>query len=187
MTHRLQSPHDDAMRGFTLVEAMLVVMLVGTLAALAAPSMHRMIETRWLHATAANTATALHHARATAIVRQEPTAVSLVLRPDGGSCQLTHTGSARDCRCTAAPLAQCSGSASLIAAMHMPDPARLLVTSSVASIRFDPRAGTATPAGRLVMRTASGREIQTVVSLTGRVRSCSVGPREAGYPPCPPP
>lgn len=175
-----------AQRGVTLIEAMFTVVLLGTLVVLAAPSMQRIVQTRWLHGTAANIATLLHHARAAAIARQERTSVSLVARQGGGTCQLVHTGSSRDCVCSAPAAAQCTGTATLIAASHLPDPSRLIVSSTAASIHFDPRAGTATPAGRFVIRTPNGREIQTVVGLTGRVRSCAVGPRELGYAPCPP-
>ncbi len=178
------SPTSSA-RGFTLIEAMTVVLLTATLALLAAAPMQRMVQTRWLHGSTAHVATALHHARATAIARQERTAVSLIARQGGGACQLVHTGSVRDCACTAPAAAQCTGAATLISAWHLPDASRLSVTGTAASIRFDPRAGTATPAGRFVLRTPNGREIQTVVALTGRVRSCSVGPRELGFNPCP--
>lgn len=180
-------PHNNRAKvlGFTLIEAMVTLMLLTIIVLLATPSLQRMIETRWLHGTVGHIATTLHHARASAIARQERTAVSLIRRHGGGLCQLTHTGRAADCSCSAPSAAQCLGDAQLIAAVHLPEHPRLVVSVTASSIRFDPRAGTATPAGRWVVRTPSGREIQTVVSLTGRVRSCARGSQELGYIACP--
>ena len=52
---------------------------------------------------------------------------------------------------------------------------------------FDPLHGTSTPAGTLKITGASGRAVQHVVNVMGRVRTCSpqgAAPALAGYRVC---
>ena len=74
----------------------------------------------------------------------------------------------------------------MCAALHRWIDARsgLVLSSSVAALRFDPRLGTATPSGTLRVAATGGAAVHHVVNLTGRVRSCSVGAAWAGMPAC---
>jgi type IV fimbrial biogenesis protein FimT len=58
------------------------------------------------------------------------------------------------------------------------------VVANVSSLRFDPTNGTTSPTGTVCTVPASGRSVHNVVSLMGRVRTCS--PATAGAPcaPC---
>jgi type IV fimbrial biogenesis protein FimT len=58
------------------------------------------------------------------------------------------------------------------------------VHANVASVLFDPLHGTSTPTGTLRLVGSGGREVQHVVNVMGRVRSCSPLGAVPGYRPC---
>ena len=60
----------------------------------------------------------------------------------------------------------------------------LSVAANVGSLRFDPRLGTATPAGTLRVASTSGEAVHHVVNLAGRVRSCSPQAAVPGFQAC---
>jgi len=88
-------------RGFTLIEAMVVLAVVAIVVVLAAPSMTRMIEMRRLRGTNDQLLTDVQLARAEAVSRQERVAITF-----GGNTSMTcytihtcGTESSNSCRC----------------------------------------------------------------------------------------
>lgn len=71
-------------RGFTLVEAMIAVALIGILSAVVLPGFRGFTETSQLNATANNVFTAMQQAKTTAIQRNETT--QLVMQGSGKWC-----------------------------------------------------------------------------------------------------
>lgn len=59
-----------------------------------------------------------------------------------------------------------------------------MIRANVAPMRFDPTNGTVTPAGTVRVTGAGGRALHRVVSILGRVRSCSPGDSMSGVRPC---
>lgn len=174
-----------ATRGLTAIDLLVVVALVAGSAAMAFPSLSRTIETRQLHGPAQELRAALALARSSALARQERVSVSLRPTADGRPCVLVHTGPSQACVCQPSGAATCqTGAQALRAAIVLPA-SRISLRATADAVHFDPRAGTATPAGRFVLRSASGREVQQVVSLTGRVRSCTLPLAEQGLVRCP--
>jgi type IV fimbrial biogenesis protein FimT len=160
-------------QGLTLVELLVVMLLAALLAAMAAPSFSRWVETRHLHDTAQAVNLALHHARAAAMSRQERVSASLMQGAEGLQCHVVHVGPAAGCRCML-PVANCNEPTQVLLATVVPASHRLQLSSTASSIHFDPRVGTATPAGRVVVRSRSGREVHNVANAAGRVRKCSL-------------
>jgi type IV fimbrial biogenesis protein FimT len=170
--------------GLTLVELMVVITLLALALTAAAPSLARGLQTRHLHGAAQEVIAALHMARTAAVARNQAVSASVLRTADGGSCHVVHTGERRDCHCDSQAQAVCNLGSQVLQATWLPASGPVSLEASAASIRFDPRAGTATPAGRVQISTRNGREIHAVVSLTGRVRGCSPGGREGGWAAC---
>lgn len=158
-------------RGFTLIDFMIVLTIAGILLTLAIPSWSRTFADKRLVGEAEQIVAALHLARTETVSRNDGVSFSILNTPGGASCHVVHTGQASDCACDNDGTARCNapGATLITAALH-----HASVRASVShSIRFDPRNGTATPTGTVVVRSTSGREVQNRVAITGRVRTCS--------------
>ena len=170
-------------RGFTLVEACTVVAVVAIVASAAAPDFRGFIENRRLNGVAAQLATDIQFIRSEAVLRNS--ALRLSFHADTwGTCYVLHSGSAKQCSCTADRPATCEGDARQIKTVVLPARDRIGVQANVASILFDPLHGTSTPTGTLKLVAASGRAVHHVVNIMGRVRSCSPDGAVPGYRVC---
>jgi type IV fimbrial biogenesis protein FimT len=138
---------------------------------------------RVLDGSAGELSTDLHFARSEAVARQQGVRVSF--HPvAGGSCMVIHTGSTADCGCDAGGAAQCGNGAALVKSSFFPASRGVAVAANVASMRFDPTNGTVTPAGTVRVSASSGLQINHVVNIMGRVRTCSPGGSAKGYKAC---
>ena len=169
-------------RGLTLIDLMIVITIAGTLITLAIPSWSRAFADKRLVGEAEQIATAIQLARTETVSRNEGVSFSILHTPSGASCHVVHTGQSTECSCADSGTAQCAAPGAVItAAVH-----HASTQASLAhSIRFDPRNGTASPTGTVVVRSTSGREVQNRVAITGRVRTCATADGMAGITRCP--
>lgn len=174
---------NGAAAGFTLIETCTVVAVVAVLAAAAVPSLRPLIDARRLEGAATELATDVQLARSEAVARNRPVRLSLQKTADG-SCYLIHTGNAGDCSCATSGPAVCSGAASAIKRVSALAADGVGFASNSASVVFDPLHGTCTPAATLRVLGRPGREIDQVVNVMGRVRSCSPNAAVGGYRAC---
>ena len=182
MPHRLRPAAIRRPRGFTLVEAAVVVALLAVLAGIALPAFGHLREKRLLEAFAARLEADIHHTRSLAVARHQVVRLSFALDVRGG-CWIVHTGDPDDCRCAADGSAQCSGGEALRAVrIDAEGPVALLPNAR--SLAFDPVRGTVTPAATIRLRSPSGLAIHHVVNVTGRVRACTPGGSLAGLAAC---
>jgi type IV fimbrial biogenesis protein FimT len=169
-------------RGLTLIDFMIVLTIAGILLSSAVPSWSRAFADKRLMGESDLIVAAVQLARTETVSRNEGVSFSILRTPGGASCHVVHTGQASDCTCADNGTAQCAAPGTLItAAVHH----AALQASISHSIRFDPRNGTATPTGTVVVRSDSGRELQNRVAITGRVRTCAIGDGLAGVVRCP--
>jgi type IV fimbrial biogenesis protein FimT len=171
-------------RGVTAVEACVVVAIVAILVGGAVPSFDSMRRKQVLDGSSHMVTTTIALARSTAVTRNEAVRVSVLAAQDGGSCMIVHSGAVADCACSAGAKAQCTGAAQLIKALEIPVKQQNSLAANVASMRFDPINGTVTPAGTIRPATPDGRAVHHVVSILGRVRTCSPGAAVAGHKAC---
>lgn len=171
-------------RGITLLECCVCLTILCILVGSALPSFASMLDLQRLRGMSATLAGDLQLTRSEAILRNADVRMSFHAA-GGGSCYVVHTGPASACSCTSAGQAQCSGpQALLISARHWPASGAQQVNANVSSILFDPRIGTASPAGTVVLTDSAGREIRHIVNLRGRVRTCSAQGALVEHPQC---
>jgi len=158
----------------TLVEAGVVLAIGAITLGTAAPGLQRFIEKQKLEGAAAQLATDIQFTRAETVLRNEALRLA-VQHPAWGACYVIHSGAAGACTCKADGIAECTGGARQLKAVAFAANDGLVLASNVPSIGFDPMHGTSTPAGSFRLTARSGRAIEHVVNLMGRVRSCAVG------------
>jgi len=169
--------------GLTLVESCIALLVTAVTVGTAAPSLKQARDKRHLDGVAAQLVTDVRHARSLAVARHEQ--VRLTVRQSAaGSCYVVHTGSASDCACAADGSARCSAGAHVLQSAGFPAGGPVQVSANVPSMLFDADRGTVSPAGTLRVQDGSGRSVNQVVSIMGRVRSCSPGATATGYTAC---
>jgi hypothetical protein len=100
-------------------------------------------------------------------------------------CYILHTGPSDVCSCAGPAAPSCQGPESVVLkAVALPSRNGITIKSNVSSIYFDPRVGTSSPAGTILMMDKQGRSIHHVISIRGRVRTCSDNPLPRGTPKC---
>jgi type IV fimbrial biogenesis protein FimT len=162
-------------RGFTLIEACVVLAILSILAAIAMPSMQYLIDSRRLEGAAAQLATDIYFARTNAVARNMPVHLSLHTMPDG-SCYVIHTGDASQCDCksaTAAGPAVCSGGAIEIKTVRLPSSNRVALQGTKSSLPFSPFLTNTSASGTLCLTGPRNNKINQVVNWMGRVRWCT--------------
>jgi type IV fimbrial biogenesis protein FimT len=170
-------------RGFTLVEAAVVIAIAAIVVASATPSLHGFIDRQRLVGAAAQLATDLQYTRAEAVLRHTGLRFS-VKSGAWGQCYIVHTGGADQCSCVADGPPQCTGGAQSLRSVRFSAAESIALQSNVASLRFDPLHGTCTPTGTLKVVGAGGLAVHQVVNLMGRVRSCSPQGAVSGHASC---
>lgn len=174
------APHQ---RGVTLVEASIVMAVLGIITASAAPGMQGLIDNRRLDGVASQLATDIQFVRTEAVARNQPVRLSFHSIA-GASCYVIHTGLSAQCTCEAPGPAQCTGGAEQIKTVVLPADQRVSVSSNARSVLFDPLHGTSTPTGTMRVVGSAGRAVHHIVNVMGRVRSCSPLNTVPGYRAC---
>jgi len=166
-------------RGLTMIEASMSLAIVGILAGTALPSFKDSLDKRSLEGVSSEVGTDLRYARSEAVARNAGVRVSFYQ-----GCYVVHTGDRADCQCDGQGPAVCTGDAVALKTVNAATARGVQIVSNVSSLRFDPTNGTTSPTGTVCTVPANGRSVHHVVSLMGRVRTCS--PTAAGAPcvPC---
>lgn len=174
-------------KGFTLLELLLVLTLLGLLLGIGVPAMSRQLEQVRLSRAAETLASDLRLARQLAIERQQAVYVNF-----SGQTPACYTISDRvGCPCTdsanACIIRSALGRYARIAdRSHFNGIALDEVRFGINGYtRFDPRRGTAR-SGHIDLRGTDNRRLRVTISLLGRVRICrpDVNQTVTGYPLC---
>jgi type IV fimbrial biogenesis protein FimT len=121
-----------------------------------------------------------------AVARNEALRVGFHTFDGGGSCYAMYRGTIGACACTPAGQSSCSEGGEMLRMSFFPSTGRVQVRANVGTMTYDPRLGTVSPAGRIEVVGRDGRTLRHVVSLIGRVRTCSPAGAVTGVPVCTP-
>lgn len=173
---------NNLQRGVSMIECCITLAIAGILAGSALPSFKDNLDKRSIEGVSSEVRTDVMYARSEAVARNEGVRVSFYQGAQG-RCYVVHTGDRADCSCdgSGAP-AVCSGGA--VALKTVAESGGVQFVANVSSLRFDPTNGTTTPAGTVCTVPANGRAVHNVVSLMGRVRTCSPAAPGAPCTPC---
>jgi type IV fimbrial biogenesis protein FimT len=169
--------------GITLIEIAITLAVIGALASMAAPSVRGLLDRHALSGSAGVLHADLQFARAASIETGSGVWVGVQHASDG-ACYLVYTGAQGDCSCDADGRGHCTGAGATLRVAGFPGQGHVQLSSNVGSLHVEPSRGAVTPAGTLTLSTAEGEAVALKVSLLGRVRACTPGPRVPGYAAC---
>jgi type IV fimbrial biogenesis protein FimT len=173
-------------QGVTLYELAVALAVAATAATIAVNGTESMVQRAALRSTAAEVATDLQHVRSMSVARNQTLRIAFGTFETDGSCYVLYSGAMGACQCTAAGQAICPASGEVLRAVFLPPAGRVRIRANVSTMSYDPRVGTVSPAGRIDVIGRDGRSLRHVVSLMGRVRTCSPGGSVNGVPVCAP-
>lgn len=169
----MSTPHHQ--HGLTLVEACIAMAMLAITAVMSIPPFADMLQRRRLIGWADNLAADIRFARSEAVARADNVRMTL-LTGSGQGCYVIHTGPPDACTCaTVSEPAACAAPASALKTVWIAAGNAPTLTANVPSQMFTPQ-GTVTPTGTWTLTAPSGQQVQHVVNLLGRIRSCTRGP-----------
>lgn len=173
MRRKARHGHRSGVQGITLVEAMVMLAILGILASVAAPGFRDLLLNSRLAAAAADFHNKLSWARTQAVQSGRPVTVQVATLP-GGSCYAIFTGEPGACGCLATTGSCTAPSIQWLVETFSADTGLMVSTSSSAGyMSFDPVRGTTSPAMTTTFTAANGKSIRQVTNVMGRTRSCS--------------
>jgi Tfp pilus assembly protein FimT len=175
------SRHDHA--GLSLIEACLASGITALLMAQAVPAMRDMLLKQRLYGLSQTLMTDLQQARSEAVHRGQAVHMRFSTHAHG-TCYLMHGGQPAQCQCTDGGGVTCADPSLLIKSEWVPSQRAVAIRANVAGLSFQPRQGAVTSTGSIDVISDKGWSIRQVVSIAGRVRSCSPLGTVQSVPPC---
>jgi type IV fimbrial biogenesis protein FimT len=159
-------------RGVSMIEVMLVLVVTGLAVGASMPGVKGLRQRAELTGVAAQIETDVHFARSAAVARNHTLRLTLK-ESHGGTCYLVHSGPVPSCDCEQVQRGACEVAGEVHRAAVFPASSRIQVRANTRSMTFDPVKGTVTPTATLRAEARDGRALHQVVSLLGRVRTCT--------------
>ena len=186
-------------RGFTLIELMVAIAIVGIVLALAVPSFYNYMLVQRLKSVSAQLVTDINYARSEAVSRGTPVRIAFA-QDTNNTCYTLYlsTLNTLSCNCLAGPGSACSSSSTTeVRTMLLPRSTSVRVLTPA---HTDPKLGFSAVTGGLVSISTdttapplmafdietsidSTRMLKSTIGRAGRVTVCSANPA-MGMPPC---
>jgi type IV fimbrial biogenesis protein FimT len=185
--------------GFTLVELMIVVGVLGILITLAAPSMYDFILTQRLKGISSQITTDMQFARSEATSRNQLMHVRFSVLTGASTCYSIYSGNVGSCDCKNTPVCGATGSEVRTVSVPANQKVRVLQTGNgrlVDKFSYDPTTGSIRVVdgdGNLQPPTPytiealidTERTLRTIVSAGGRPLTCAPSGSKMSVPACP--
>lgn len=179
----MSTKHFYVQSGFTLVELAMALAITSLTVGLVVPTMDQLRSRVHLRGVAAQLETDLQLARTTAVSLNRVVQMSFATTATG-SCYVLHSGRPGDCSCDSNGVAHCTTDGEAIRTVHLSAPSGVSVSSNSRNIGFEPLRGMVTPTATIMTQSRSGEQINVVINVMGRVRTCSATPHLGGLPKC---
>ncbi|WP_310383715.1 GspH/FimT family protein [Roseateles sp.] len=150
---------------------------------MAIPSLGQLKQRQRLELVAQTVMVNLQQARSEAISQADAVQLRFSRHPTG-SCYILHTGASGECSCTPDGQATCSANERVMKLEWIPSTQNIAVRANVANMSFQARQGAVTSTGSIDISAANGDTIRHIVSIAGRVRSCSPSGGVKRFPRC---
>lgn len=170
-------------QGHSLIELCIVGLVTAILLGQALPALQKMTQKQRLQGTAQALMTDLQYARSLAVARSSAVHMRFSSHPKG-SCYILYSGSSSQCKCDDAGAAVCSNPAELIKVQWLPSDQAISLRANVNSMSFQARQGAVTSTGSIELNAGSSMSIKQIVSIAGRVRTCSPNGSVGSIPAC---
>jgi type IV fimbrial biogenesis protein FimT len=167
--------------GFTLLECMLALAVAAIVVSLSVPGFGAARARRHVEGAAAQVQTDMELARSEAVRTRR--AIHLRFNNAGGNCYLLYTGPLNSCSCTAAGHSSCITGSQPLRTQTL-DREGVQLQSNVNTMTFDPVQGTVTPTGTVRLEGRENLSLRVIVSLLGRIRTCTPSVGMPGYKRC---
>jgi Tfp pilus assembly protein FimT len=170
-------------QGLSLIESCISCLVAAILLSTAVPAMKRLLQTQRLQGLSQTLVTDLQQARSEAVQNGHAVQFHFSRHADG-SCYIVHTAPHGDCRCSDAGEAICNDPTTLLKSAWLPQPRGITLRSNASDITFDARQGTISPVASIDIAATDGPTIRHVISVLGRVRSCTPADAVGRLPRC---
>lgn len=171
-------------RGFTLVETLITLSLIGVLMALAVPGIQDIVLKRRLEGAVNAYLSQLQWARTEAVVRNQPMYLGFG-RTDTSTCYVFYTGERGKCACSqASDLCESSSQSKLSMVLPRENGIEASLTSNIVAVTIDPLRGTITPTFTAVFNARNGTSLVASTSVMGRTKACSQQGNQLAFPSC---
>ncbi len=177
MSTRTHIPLPDIAQGFTLVELLITLVIVGILTAIAVPSFTNMINNNRAVGATENLAATLRVAQMEAVKRHRNIVVAF--QGSGTATWCWGISEVSACDCTDANACKIDGASRVVSSMDY----RGVTLTATTNFSFNPIRNTVT-GGNATFTGANSNQARVVISDFGRIRFCSPTSNLGGYPGC---
>lgn len=174
---------ESRVRGLSLVELAVTTAVAAVAVTAAVPTFESMRHQNMLRGHADQLLHDLQFARGEAVARHRDVRIAFS-QTAAGSCYVLFVGRLGDCTCADDGAADCDDEAEELKTVLIPERDGVRLRSTSASVLFHPLRGTTTPTATMRLDGRDGHSVQHVISLMGRIRSCTPTGSLSGYRSC---
>lgn len=169
--------------GWTLLEALVVVVVLGILAAIAVPAFAQFLSSQRLQGVSSNYRADFAWARSLAVQRNQ-TVFMQFGQAASGSCYIIFTGVSTACKCEQEAAVCDGGQEFKTVRLPQGDGLNLQAKGVQKTIRIEPIRGMVTPTVTVELTASTGQVVRHITNIMGRTRVCTPGGAALGYSAC---